>query len=239
MKIRILTYNIHGLPWCKQTIDLILLWIFYKCEADIVCFQECFTHYSRQMIEEACKRRGWNFYFPDDPPGLRRIIPSFQSGSGLCIIARKNITLLSKLFIPFKIQRGVENFVSKGFFICKFMWNGVQFQIVNTHLQSDFTEFKCIRINYPAIRAEQEKEMWKFLQYYSFPIIIGDCNQNLFYHFHCLDENFHVTFPDTGEHLDHCIMLDKDIPKIKQRKVCYYDEIDFSDHIPVLYTIEV
>lgn len=237
MKIRILTYNIHGLPWANQNIDLILLWIFYKCEADIVCFQECFTHYSRRMIEEACQRRGWDCYFPEDPPMLRRLIPSFQSGSGLCILSRKSFHLVSKLFIPFKEQKGVEIFISKGFFICKFSYQGQHIQIVNTHLQSDFTEFKCFRINYPAVRAEQEKEMWEFLKFYSLPILIGDCNQNLFYNFRCLDEDFHITFPDTGEHLDHCIMLDKDMPKIKQRKIHYYDEVDFSDHIPVLYTI--
>ena len=238
MKIRLLTYNIHGLPWCTQNIDLILLWIFYKCEADIVCFQECFTRYSRQRIEEGCARRGWNCYFPDDPPTLRRLIPSFQSGSGLCILSRKELQCTSKLFIPFKQQNGVENFIQKGFFICKYSFRGFHFQVVNTHLQSDFTEFKCFRINYPAVRAEQEKEMWQFLQFYSLPVLLGDCNQNLFYHFRCLDENFHITFPDTGEHLDHCIMLEKDMPKIKSQVIHYYDSIDFSDHIPVLYTIE-
>ena len=57
--------------------------------------------------------------------------------------------------------------------------------------------------------------------------------------FNKVDENFHVTFPATGEHLDNLICLARDRAKIDYIDTKYHDEVTLSDHIPVIYTIDL
>jgi exonuclease III len=234
MAVNLLTYNTHGLPWNRVKMPEIANWIFGLSNADVVCLQEVFSKKDREYLVYRTEEEGWVALFPDD----LGCIPGLECSSGLMILVRPNLTIVGEpVFQPFKTCNGVDRFVSKGYFKVTLSNNLHEFQLFNTHMQSDVTEFWCRRLNYVWARCEQEKELFLEASKEELPVILGDINTNRFEYFVPVDPDFHITFPGTGEHLDHLLILDKDMHKIDYAPTVYHMNVPWSDHIPVVYQV--
>lgn len=211
------------------------MWIFFKSGADIVCLQEVFSNSQREVISEKAQNIGWSVFFPHNECVLSYFTPWFSSGSGLCILVRPGVKILREL--PFKAF-GVSDFlveilVQKGFFGLTVLYEGKPLNILNTHLQSDFTKIKDVCcISYAKIRRQQEKIMYDFIK--ELPgesIAVGDFNQEEFAYFEKLYTHYEVTFWDTKEQLDHVVGLTSNNLSVKNMKV--YQDVPYSDHQPI------
>jgi endonuclease/exonuclease/phosphatase family metal-dependent hydrolase len=241
MHVRILTYNIHGLPWIKYDLPMILSWCFTVPNADVICLQEVWDEKDRKQVYEYARRHNWHCYFPYDPVWLGSILRGMSAGSGLCILTNTRFQMVKKPeFHPFTVCGGVDSIMTKGYFIVELRGGGKIFNIVNTHLQSDFTEFSCCRINYLKVRKFQEFQMYVDLSKKpNTTLIIGDMNMSIFKWFERVDPHDHITFPETEEHLDHLICLKEDFEEIRHVKTDFYDKCNLSDHIPVVFEVEL
>jgi exonuclease III len=242
MALRILTYNIHGLPWIQCPIETILLWMYVRCECDVICLQEVFTGKLKQKILEVAPKYELQAFFPSvgaDTSCFGKRFMRFENPSGLCILVKKQIDVLSRgTFVPFLNNAGVDRIVTKGYFSLKLKYNDVLVEIFNTHFQSDMTDIPCIRINYPHIRNLQEEQIYLETKKHFLPIVCGDFNKNKFLFFERLDYEHNSTFPQTGEHLDHLLLLHEHFRSLKSKKSIYFPEINLSDHIPVLFEFD-
>ena len=234
MTLRILTYNIRGLPWISCPIDDILSWLL-KRDCDIVCLQEVFTRPLQAAIE-SCDE--WNVFFSQGSTCAGRAA-GFYSGAGLCILVRRGIKLLGEAsFHQFIDASGLDYFVSKGILQVSLEFEGQRIDIFNTHCQSDFTEFSWFRINYPSIRNNQEEQLAIVSKQCRYPLICGDLNKNSFNYFQKFDLQDEITFPETGEHLDHLLYPVELSSLFHNKKTTYFHDIELSDHIPVVYQFE-
>jgi len=235
MTLRILTYNIRGLPWVSCPIDDILCWIS-KRKCDIICLQEVFTRSLQMRIE---LQDEWNVFFSKGSTCAGQAA-GFYSGAGLCTLVRRDAQILGEsTFVPFSDTGGIDELVSKGLLHVPLKVNGKRIDIINTHFQSDFTQFPCFRINYPAVRFNQEKQAHHLSKQYPFSLLCGDLNQDSFHYFDKFDDTDEITFPETGEHLDHLLYSSNLGHMIINKKIKYFHDITLSDHIPVLYEFEL
>ena len=174
-------------------------------------------------------------FFPHNQCLLSYFTPWFSSGSGLCILVRPGIQILREIsFKAFDVSDFfVEILVQKGFFGLTVLHEGKPLNILNTHLQSDFTKFKEICcISYAKIRRQQEKIMYDFMgKLPGESVAVGDFNQENFTYFKKLYDDCDVTFWDTKEQLDHVVGLPGS--RLSAKKVRIYHEIPYSDHQPI------
>ena len=240
MRLSILTYNVHGLPWISCAIVSMLKWAKMKFDPDILCLQEVFTQKLGSQIIDICDLLGYEAYFPENMSSPLQRVAGFQNPSGLCTLVRTNFfEKTSPIFKEYESCGGVDSFVRKGFFLLNLERNGINFQVVNTHLQSDFTELPCFRINYHDTRNLQENQLYQSIKLFPLPILLGDFNRQNFHYFEKFEDTFHVTFPQTGEQLDYMLIHRPISRRIKNRKVSYFDDISMSDHIPVLFEFDL
>lgn len=239
MDLRIITYNIHGLPWCGINVAAIADWLFQKTSSEIICLQEVFSKQHRKVFQEKAATEGWKSYFPDDDCSLGHYLRGIECGSGLGILVHPSIDIVkSPSFSIFHWSGGVDSLVTKGYFLLHCKKGQQKFCIVNTHMQSDLTDIPYIRVNYPRERNLQEMEMYAKLIHEKPPIIaVGDMNQATFKWFERIDPVHHITFAETGEHLDHALILKRDATKIKHVRTIYYDKNTLSDHIAVQFIV--
>ena len=236
MNLKVLTYNVFGMPWGNQSIESVILWCLYKTDAEILCFQEVFSADQKGVIQTICGRTEsqWSCWFPETQPTLlSQWVPSFSSISGLCILTKKPIQILeTPVFIPFTSSAGLDRFVQKGFFhiVCK--KEDTLIHLITTHLQSDFTEC-CFHYSYQSERILQEIELYDYARRLPNALLVGDFNGSRFYHFTFVNSPREVTFRETGESLDHCLVLPRSAIHCKEAQ--YFHEVSFSDHIPVLF----
>lgn len=237
MNLKVLTYNVFGMPWGLCSIESVLLWCLCKTDAEILCFQEVFSEEHKKRIQEICLQEDshWNCWFPTaEPSCLSRFTTYFQSPSGLCILTKKTINILSEpYFEPFVNVSNVDTMVRKGFFHLHCEKENQQFHILTVHFQSDFTEFKCYRIQHQDVRIQQEIQVFRYAKNLKQAIVVGDFNTSRFYHFSFVNSKREPTFHQTGESLDHCLTLDK--TTVQSENVTYFHEVNLSDHIPVLF----
>jgi len=235
MPLRILSYNISGIPWTFCRIHESLMWIFCKSGADVVCLQEVFSNSQREVISEKAQSIGWSVFFPHNQCLLSYFTPWFASGSGLCILVRPGVKIMREL--PFKAfgfsDFFVEILVQKGFFGLTVLHEGKPLNILNTHFQSDFTKFKEVWcVSYLKIRRQQEKIMYDFMRLLpGESVAVGDFNQENFTYFEKLYDDCDITFWDTKEQLDHVVGLPSNNLSVK--KVHVYQEVPYSDHQPI------
>jgi exonuclease III len=238
MNLRLLTYNVFGMPWGLQSIESVLLWVMYETDAEILCFQELFSEEHKQAIQQYCWRKDsqWTCWFPEvEPTCLSRLFSCFSSISGLCILVKKTVDVVSPpVFQPFSVTASLDSYVRKGFFHIECKKDGILFHIVTTHFQSDFTECKC-RIRYQDIRQQQEQELYSYCKQFQKIVITGDFNMNRFRYFQPVNTDLQSTFPETGESLDHCLQLSTQ--PISCLSTTYFQTVKLSDHIPVLFTL--
>jgi endonuclease/exonuclease/phosphatase family metal-dependent hydrolase len=240
MALRILTYNVHGLPWIQCPIEAILLWAYIKCHCDVICLQEVFSRKLRQKIEHLAPNYGFRAFFPAvEPRCLGKPLLGFFTPCGLCILIKQSIPIVNQpRFVAFHNKRGLDSLVNKGIFLLEILHSRKQIQIINTHFQADFTEVPCYSVDYSEIRKAQEAQLYFLATGLEFPLICGDFNKNEFFFFEKFDGSPQVTFPSTGEHLDHLLFLKHQSNRFFSRKTTYFSEVDFSDHIPVLYELD-
>lgn len=235
MALNLLTYNTHGLPWNRVNMKGIADWIFGVSNAHAVCLQEVFSKKDRIYLTYRAEEKGWTVLSPDD----LGCIPRFECTSGLLTLVHPTLQVKDEpVFQSFKTCNGADRLVSKGYFKVTLSNNRHEFQLFNTHMQSDVTEFWCHRLNYVWARHEQEKELFLAASKEEFPLVLGDINTNEFQYFEPVDPNFHVTFPGTGEHLDHLLILLRDFHKVEYTETTYHKNVPWSDHIPVCYSVQ-
>lgn len=242
MNISILSYNIWGMPWGCRNIHELLLWIFCKSGAEIICLQEVFSKSCRLIIQEKARAAQWQVFFPEDPCWAGACINSFHSGSGLCILVKSTVEVLEEIpFVAFyHVESYVEKLVSKGYFGVVLQKEGVSFSIINTHLISDVTECSPFRIAHGHGRRLQEKQLIEGATNLKDPmLVVGDLNQEEHHYFHRMYPDEDYTFPNTLEQLDHVVCLPRDQSLFEVKEVCFFQDIVYSDHIPLKVTVQV
>jgi endonuclease/exonuclease/phosphatase family metal-dependent hydrolase len=151
-------------------------------------------------------------------------------------------------FIPFFEYAFWDSIANKGFFSVVLQHvNGKKIQIVNTHLQSDSELsllYNITRIYYTNhVRTRQLEEIVKMYGTSELPtVIIGDLNQVGLIHpriqnICCTHRDSIVTFPSTGENLDHAAWITGTglLPHLQRCHV--HNKVTHSDHSPIVFTI--
>ncbi len=193
----------------------------------------------RHIFQAAAAIRKWSSFFPNDRCWLGSCLRGLECGSGLAIFTNPNIRVHKiPVFEPYFMSAGVDALVKKGHFRiqCDF-GNSTPFTVINTHLQSDMTDIPGIRINYPEVRDIQQFQLYGAASKCESVVLVGDMNMQTFKWFSRPDPNHHITFPETGEHLDHLLLLRKEAKRIQHVDTEYFDDAPWSDHIPVLFSI--
>jgi endonuclease/exonuclease/phosphatase family metal-dependent hydrolase len=237
MVLEIMTYNVKGLPWCKDNIEDICVFLS-KTNPDILCLQEVFTDRGRNFYKIFLEAIGYTVLLPNDcdvtwlPSGL---VTAFKS---------HKFKLLSKVFCPYIDSHNLEWFALKGFHVL--FLEGVdrrKFYIVNTHTQSD-TIVSILRSH--DIRIIRQKQTQQLLRFFKGTrdtvLIVGDLNCESeptvglrFLHPADMAPLKKRTFFETGEDLDHvACLLDRPMPTVGPVRV--YNE-PMSDHAPVQFKI--
>ena len=236
--IKIVSYNIDNLfIHSNQNKNKLL----YKdinnllCNKDfnIICLQEVWNTTFKNKILEMSIKKGWNYAIPDTNKKY-----FIGENSGLIFLSKYQI-IQQKTHI-YKHTRGMCSLSNKcAQFIKIKMDKDKYLNIVNTHLQSshlnhyqDFRKTTLKQIE-EIINNSPEKDN----------IIIGDLNLDYSYLKHNLNKNINffnkyyemITFPETGEHLDHCIYMGEKYNFKMKMKIL---NIHNSDHLPIYVKIE-
>lgn len=242
MLLTVGTYNIFGMPWGSKDLRSILLWVFVQSGTEVMCLQEVWSRQQQLLIQQMCEEsKTWSCYFPySNIHRLGKWTQRFHSGSGLCILVKHTVKVVDELEgHTYILSKGLDGLVRKGFMILQCEKEGKQFQIVNTHFQSDMTEIPYWRIRYNETRLKQEKQLYQTVRHLSCPIVLGDFNTEEFMYFECLEKGHRWTYKDTGERLDSCLRTFHDKEKFKKLESFYYYTIQYSDHIPVVFRLDV
>lgn len=236
------TYNVFGMPWGSKDLRSILLWIFLQSGTEIMCLQEVWSKEHQTLIQQLChESKSWSCHFPySNIHRLGTWTQRFYSGSGLCILVKNTIEVTEELEgHTYILSKGVDSLVRKGFMVLSCKKDGKPFQIVNTHFQSDMTEIPCLRLRYNETRLKQEKQLYQTVRHLSCPIVLGDFNTEEFMYFECLEKGHRWTYKDTGERLDSCLRTFQDKHKFEKTGSIYHYDIHFSDHIPVVFQLDL
>ncbi len=242
MKIKIVSYNIHGLPWQYDNDELICEYLI-KSNADILCLQEVFTPLRVSFVIKILQMAGYRVYLPNDS----YIQTLFGSGLMICVHNRLKATFVCSRFTPYLSYSNFDIFASKGFYSIVCYINGKYIRIINTHMQSD-----C-EINYytgtlktSTIRRLQAKEIVDTYKTSKIPtIIVGDLNEcdslNPDFLYKCCSKcEKLVTFPDGEQNLDHFVILKNGFETCLELKDTFVDShCLLSDHFPLFMNLIV
>jgi endonuclease/exonuclease/phosphatase family metal-dependent hydrolase len=211
MRCHVLTYNIHGLPWCKSYTTEIMEWISSH-PMPILCFQELFTASGRSIYTAELTKQGYQVFVPHDTE-----VSLFPSGL-LIAIHPAHYKVHRTLFRPYLDFNYSDSFANKGFFglLLEDKATGGCFYLFNTHMQSDW-EGSIItgRTKTLQIRRKQAEQILDTCEKLDHPVLlIGDLNQeeNIHPHLRFLQPMSSMpirkaTFINTGEDLDHIAWL--------------------------------
>jgi endonuclease/exonuclease/phosphatase family metal-dependent hydrolase len=248
--MRLLTYNVHGLPWSRNQSPSIVQYVSHICP-DVLCFQEVFTDKLRDYFSTELPKHGYTVVSPRDK-GVTIL------GSGLLIaFSSTQFTLLSSCFYPYTVYHDIEIGANKGFQTVRLQANdGRRYIIANTHLQSN-TPFNVIggSSDVPRIRKAQVAELVRWLEPSRDPVLLmGDMNCEYSPHPHVRFLNHRSvrknTFSRTGENLDHVAWIPTQwVPKGSswchfdvrgvRAVACRVDPVSYSDHFPVVVDLVV
>lgn len=236
MSLRILTYNVHGLPWILCPIRAVLLWAHWKTNCDVVCLQEVFSRRLCEEIRRSGPKAGFRCFFPPASDCFAKRYLRFANPSGLCILVKQGILLKGSLhFEEFQESAGLDALACKGIFALTLLHEGLHIAILNTHFQADSTEVPGMFTSYTSVRDAQERQLATCAHRWPFTLSCGDYNQESFCLFDRYDNEHNITFPETGQHLDHILYLSQKGMPMALEKIQYFPDVDFSDHYPVLY----
>lgn len=238
VELNILTYNVKGLPWCKDYIEDICIFLS-KVQPDILCLQEVFLERSRNFYKLFLEALGYFVILPNDtdvtwlPSGL---VTAFK---------RNKFMLLSKVFCPYVDSHNLEWFALKGFQALHLERADTRQRvyIVNTHTQSDW--FLSI-IQGDDIRRIRRLQSIQLVNHFrgtrDTVVVVGDLNCETepsdglcFLHPPGTAPLKKRTFFETGEDLDHVACLrDRPMPSVGPVRV--HNE-PWSDHAAVQFKV--
>lgn len=248
--MRILSYNVHGLPWSRNQSPSIVRYLS-SIHPDVLCLQEVFTKKMRDYFSVELPKHGYTVVSPRDD-GVTIM------GSGLLIAFSSAYTLLSACFYPYTVYHDIEVGANKGFQTVRLKANdGRRYLVANTHLQSN-TPFNILggSSNVSHVRKAQLAEVVRWLEPSRDPVLlVGDmnCEHSPHPHVRFLQHGSTVkksTFPLTGEDLDHVAWIPTQWapPGIAWcrfdtkgvRATAYrVDGVDYSDHSPIVVDLVV
>ncbi len=240
MGLRIVTFNVHGLPWIQCPMRSILLWAAWQTECEVICFQEVFAKGVCDAIRTYAPQMGYDCYFPTSIPCFAKSWLRFANPSGLCILVKQGIPVLQKgLLHTFEDCAGLDALAAKGVMGVQIRWRGEPVWILNTHFQADFAELPCCSLSYQEIRDRQEQTLvavaGEWCKRGESVLFCGDYNQEWFELLDFWKLERAASFPSTGQHLDHILHRKHQRTRLQCKKVHFFTEVIFSDHIPVLY----
>lgn len=251
MRVKIFSYNIHGLPFISESWTEQLYEWFNGCDYDIVCIQEAFTPGRIDGISKSLAAEGYTVLKPNDFAERQNLL-----GSGLMTAVRSDRwRVVDSGFIGYKQSVGVENLSNKGFHWLRLEGRGSDSQdlmIVNTHMQADnpFNYFVGCTDTRP-VRQNQMEQIIAHLGSSGRPcrsLIIGDLNSEEESH----DELVYLTgerrgirkhtFVPTGEDLDHVAILPRlwtmyVLPIVSD--IAVLTRLGWSDHWPIHVVLEL
>lgn len=252
--LKILTWNIYMLPHCS--------WIHGNCKRaraiaeklkaadyDIIVFEEAFDFKARKIIRQQLQTSYPYIYGPANESFL-----SIRTNSGLWVLSKVPLKKLQE--IQYKNRYGIDAMARKGAVMFEGQWNGRQFQLVGTHLQSDSPD---------EVRREQCNEiatslLKKFSKENVPQIVCGDFNiemdDALNYHYMLkaldvengqMDGDIHTSFDEVDNVLakkqngkkqliDYILLRNSKLIKSIQRRISIFREyknnmlLELSDH---------
>lgn len=238
MALDILTYNVKGLPWCKEYAEEICVFLA-KIQPAILCLQEVFTDRSRNFYKLFLESLGYNVLIPNDND------VTFLPSGLVTAYKRAHFDLVSKVFCPYVDSHNLEWFALKGFHVLQLVQrkSGRRFYIANTHTQSDTIVSMFRTRDIKIIRHKQAVQLVKHFQ--GTPdtvIVVGDLNCEtepsdglVFLHPAGVGPLKKRTFFSTGEDLDHVACL-RDRPAPSLGPVRVHNE-PWSDHAAVQFSL--
>lgn len=238
--IKIVSYNIHGLPWQYDNDELICDYLI-KSNADILCLQEVFTPLRVSFVIKILQMTGYKVYLPNDSD----IQTLFGSGLMICVHNRLKYKFICNRFTPFLHYSNFDIFAAKGFYSILLYVNDQYIRIINTHMQSD-----CEINNYTGtlktgtIRRLQAQEIVDTYKSSKIPtLLVGDLNEEVslspwFMYTCCSKCEKVVTFPDGEQNIDHFVWLKNGFERFHTISHTVVDNhCTLSDHYPLFGTL--
>lgn len=243
--LNIMTYNIDGLfvHFNKNNYLNISNFIkdqFLNNNIDVIALQEVWLSYISNLIID--ELNDLDLYI-SIPPTTKKYY--LGEHSGLMIISKYPI--LTSNYIEYNNCNFTCKLSKKGLQHITIEYNKKIINIINTHLQSSFKNFHNLQYQSTAekqLNIIRDYCIKKKLNEY---IIIGDLNINMEYMERYLSKNKNIclkynqeyknicTFPSTNEMLDYCLFSNIFHKNIIEYKL--YDNINYSDHLPLLIKI--
>lgn len=249
----IVTYNIHGLPWSRDTSSSIVKWL-HSIQPGIICLQEVFCESTRGFFKQTLEQYGYYVSIPNDLG-----VTVLSSGLLIAVISNK-YKIISECFCCFQDYHNVELLANKGFHTVRLvdLKTNRPLIIANTHTQSSTEISWWFGSSASDIRQKQFEQMLKFFSGNQQPVLIaGDMNCEYSPHPNLRflkpvgsnNQKKH-TFYSTGEDLDHIGWIPIQWAKSK----CHYCDIHklgpimescevyqkpWSDHAPLRVTISI
>lgn len=233
--ISILTYNIKQLLFwvLYHDIDKIIDYLLTK-NTTIICLQEIFSDTSKNKI---IKRMNSQYPFIIKKVN-RKAFYGLGEDSGLMILSKLPFKKQDIVYSIFSESYHIDQCSNKGFVMIKLNHKGYRFNIVNTHLQSDYQNKL-----YTSIRKHQITTILKVIDKNIPTILVGDLNIKCFSpefksyswknYYHKKDE---YTCPDEKAILDYIIPLYTKTLNIIQYNIDTH--IHLSDHKPVICQLQ-
>jgi endonuclease/exonuclease/phosphatase family metal-dependent hydrolase len=169
-KLKILSWNIYMLPYLSLLNGNIkrakvIADNLHNSDYDIIVFQEAFSSVCRSILSKRLKDT-----YPFQYGPINKNHPPLRTNSGLWIISKMPLQKLDE--IRYSESKGYDAIARKGAVIFQGQHDGVDFQLITTHLQAE---------DVPEIRQQQcleikEKLLNKYYKSNIPQIICGDFN---------------------------------------------------------------
>tara|TARA_A100001015_G_scaffold305687_1_gene398767 strand:+ start:363 stop:1208 length:846 start_codon:yes stop_codon:yes gene_type:complete len=243
--LKIVSYNIDGLFAHYIHLNYIniskyLKYLLIEENVDIICLQEVWELSILNMIKN--KLLDLNLYYAQPPTTLKYCIGEH---SGLLVISKYPIVYQE--YLKYEQLNFTCSMTNKGLQHIKINRNNIEYDIINTHLQSSFN--KC-GLMYQHTAELQLNQILNYINYNKIEkcIILGDLNLNTPFMKNILKKNNdlsikynydnNITFPDnnSGEQLDYFL----DYNNMLCNKIIDYSvksNIYYSDHYPIMINI--
>ena len=243
--LKIVSYNIDGLFAHYIHLNYIniskyIRYLLIEDNVDIICLQEVWEKSILNMIKN--NLNDIDLYYAQPPTSLKYCVGEH---TGLLVISKYPIVYQD--YLKYEQLNFTCNMTNKGLQHIKIIRNNLQYNIINTHLQSSFN--KC-GLMYQNTSENQLNQILNYINENNIQkcIILGDLNLHTTFIKNILkkndklsikyDYNNLITFPDGNysEQLDYFL----DYNNIMSNKIINYSiksNIYYSDHYPIMIDI--
>jgi endonuclease/exonuclease/phosphatase family metal-dependent hydrolase len=236
MRVKLVSYNVRCFPWTSPPISDMVQWI--TRHAEVVALQEVWCR--QDTWAAAFAAHGWSFARPGREHHIAGVF-----GSGLAFAWRRTSWKLTDArFYPFLSAVGFDAFVTKGWFRAEFTDEaGECLRLINTHMQSDYEV--CDDIWRPIAEPIRMAQLFQLTETEArLPpcamAITGDFNTEICWlqEYRYMTRHAGMTFPNTGQVLDHCAVPYSQPWILNAHRVCR-EAGDWSDHWPVFWDMRL